>query len=141
MMMDFSKVLMNKVKNLSIQLYFKANNKMLFVMMNAVMAVAAALSAYGFCMSNERGNHWVTAVLMLGIMQPMKNLLTEKQQKLSIAAAGISALIAAVFVIAKVGALILNIRYAAIVFMAAVAVLSISQVVFALMGNKDKKTA
>ncbi|MBQ1433640.1 MAG: hypothetical protein IIZ09_11130, partial [Ruminococcus sp.] len=117
------------------------NNKMLFVMMNAVMAVAAALSAYGFCMSNERGNHWVTAVLMLGIIQPMKNLLTEKQQKLSIAAAGISALIAAVLVIAKVGALILNIRYAAIVFMAAVAVLSAAQVVFALMGNKDKKTA
>ena len=117
------------------------NNKMVFVMMNTLLAAAAALSAYGFCLSNEKGNHWVLAVILFSVVQPVKKMLTEKQQKLCLAAAGTGALITAAAVIAKVGIFILNIRYAAIVFMAAVAVLSAAQVVFCLTGRTDKDAA
>ena len=114
------------------------NNKSLFLITNAMMAFSAAMAAYGFCISNVKGSGWVTCVLLAGIIG-CKSILTKKAQKISIAAGGAAALVTAAAVIAKVGVMILNIRYAAIVFMAAVAVLSAAQIVLCMMGRTEKE--
>lgn len=117
------------------------NNKVLFVIMNAMLAFAAIMSAFGFCVSSENGGNWLTAVLLLCITGFAGIKLTEKQQKLSIAATIAATLITAAIVTINVGSYILNVRYFAIVIMAATAVLSISQIICCIIGTKDKEIA
>ena len=110
------------------------NNKMVFTVMNVLMAVSAAFAAYGFCISNEKGSGWVTWGLLKSIFAG-KSMLTDKAEKTGLAAGGAAALITAAAVISKVGFYIMNIRYAAIVFMAAVAVYAAVRAAAAMTGK------
>ncbi len=117
------------------------NNKVIFVIMNAMLAFAAIMSACGLCTASENSGRWLTAVLLLGLTGSAGIKLTEKQQRLCIAATIAGTLITAAILIISVGSYILNIRYFAIVIMAATALLSISQMICCIAGTKDKEIA
>ncbi len=110
-------------------------NRNAFVITNFITAVMAALSAYGFCISNAKGHHWVLFVMLFSFMSGTKKLLDDKSRKISLIAGSAAALVAAAAVISQVGALVLNIRYASIVYMAGVAVLYLTRAFFGLAGR------
>ena len=114
------------------------NNRNTFVILNIVTAVLAACSAYGFCISNAKGNHWVLFVILLAFAADTNKILDKKAEKLSLIAGSAAALVTAALVISQAGSMVLNIRYASIVFMAGVAVLHAAMAFFALAGKAVK---
>ena len=114
------------------------NNRGTFVILNIVTAVMAACSAYGLCISNAKGNHWVLFVILLAFATNTSKILDKKAEKLSLIAGSAAALVTAALVISQVGSMVLNIRYASIVFMAGAAVLHAAMAFFALAGKAVK---
>ena len=58
------------------------NNRGTFVILNIVTAVMAACSAYGFCISNAKGNHWVLFVMLLAFAADTSKILDKKAEKI-----------------------------------------------------------
>ena len=114
------------------------NNRNTFVILNIATAVMASLSAYGFCISNAKCNHWVLFVMLLAFAAGTNKISDKKAEKLSLIAGSAAALITAALVISQVGSMVLNIRYASIVFMAGAAVLHAAMAFFALAGKAVK---
>lgn len=78
-------------------------------------------------------------MLLIGILSPFAANLSERHQKMTIGAGIGAAVLAAAAVIIKAGFGIFNIRYLAVVFLTAAAVLAAAKAVFLFM--ESRKTA
>ncbi|MBQ8107115.1 MAG: hypothetical protein IJ129_00025 [Ruminococcus sp.] len=106
---------------------------------NGAFAIASAMAAYYFWFSPDKANKWMSIVLLAGVLIPSGADLSKKHQLMAMGA-GLSAGIAAgAAVILNVGFNVFNIRYSAVIFLAAAAVLSAAKAAFVLMENKRVK--
>ena len=82
---------------------------------------------------------WYPAALFLLLLIPGKGMISEKHQKAAYIAALIAGAAAAAFVISQVGIWILNIRYSAAVFDAAIGVMAVAQLVMYVYERKGRR--
>lgn len=112
-----------------------------YVFLNVLLAVASAITAYGFFISENPGNAWITPIMFLPLLLPEKGMISEKHQKMSLMISGLAAVVSAALVISQIGIWILNIRYTALVFFIAVAVMAVADIAFFIAERKHIASA
>lgn len=116
------------------------NSSFAFVFFHILLAAAASITSYAFFISEAHTNKWMTATIFLTFCYQTKDQISKKHQKDALWISAAALVIASAFVISQVGIYILNIRYTAVVFLAAIAVLAVSELVF-FVSEKKKKSA
>ena len=115
-----------------------AETRIGYAVLNALLALGSFATAYALYVSSAHEDKWYPGLLFLLLLIPGKDMLSEKHQKAAYIIALIAAVIAAVFVISQVGIWILNIRYSAAVFNAAIGVMAVAQLImFAAERKKE----
>lgn len=118
-----------------------ASNQFAYVFLNAVLALSSAVAAYGFFISENPAMTWLTPIMFIPLLLPAKDMISKKHQKAVIAVAGIAAAVCAALVISQVGIWVLNIRYSAVVFFAAVSFMAASEIAFFIAERKNIASA
>jgi len=112
-----------------------------YVILNILLAFGSFFTAYALYISSAHEDKWYPGFLFLLLLMPGKDMLSRKHQKAVIAVSLAAAVIAAVFVISQVGIWILNIRYSAAVFNAAIGVMAVAQLIMYAAERRNEKEA
>ena len=118
-----------------------ANYDLGYVFLNIMLALASFATAYALYSSAAHEDKWYPGALFLLLLLPGKDMISRKHQKTAYIAALIAGIIAAAFVISQVGIWILNIRYSAAVFNAAIGVMAVTQLIMYARERKNGKAA
>ena len=121
-----------------------ANYDLGYVFLNIMLALASFAAAYALYSSAAHEDKWYPGalfLLLLLLLLPGKDMISRKHQKTAYIAALIAGIIAAAFVISQVGIWILNIRYSAAVFNAAIGVMAVTQLIMYARERKTGKAA
>lgn len=118
-----------------------ASNQFAYVFLNAILALSSAVAAYGFFISENPAMTWLTPLMFIPLLLPAKDMISRKHQKAVLAISGIAAAVSAALVISQVGIWILNIKYLAVVFFAALSVMAASEIAFFIAERKNITTA
>ena len=118
-----------------------ANYDLGYVFLNIMLALASFATAYALYSSAAHEDKWYPGALFLLLLLPGKDMISRKHQNTAYIAALIAGIIAAAFVISQVGIWILNIRYSAAVFNAAIGVMAVTQLIMYARERKNGKAA
>lgn len=118
-----------------------ANYDLGYVFLNIMLALASFATAYALYSSAAHEDKWYPGALFLLLLLPGKDMISRKHQKTAYIASLIAGIIAAAFVISQVGIWILNIRYSAAVFNAAIGVMAVTQLIMYACERKTGKAA
>lgn len=114
----------------------KAERKSVFIIGNIITLVMAIIALYGFLQSADKGAEGISTLAILSLFTEWNCSLGKVSQRRALTAAGFTAAIAAVTVIANVGIWILNIRYIGLVYAVFTAALSAAQLVLFTAENR-----
>ncbi len=116
-----------------------SKSRKLYIVRAAITFFAAAVTAYGFTISNEMGSHWLSTLCIICSMDTVFCPLEKANQNKSLIAAFAATAIAAVIVFARVGTMIFNIRYIGLVLAVCIAALAASLIAFSAKEIKEGK--
>ena len=112
-----------------------------YVLINLFLSIASFDTAYAFYVSAANGDKWFLSVIFLLVFMPYMDTISSKHRKIALAAALAAGAAAAVFVISQVGIWILNIRYSAVVYNAAIGVFAAANILLYVSERKNNITA
>ena len=116
-----------------------SKSRKLYIVRAAITLLAAVVTAYGFTISSEMGSHWLATLCIIYSLDTVFCPLEKADQNKSLIAALGATAIAAVIVIARVGAMILNIRYIGLVLTVLIAALAAALIAFSVKEIKEGK--